>query len=91
MKISAPEGWTDDMKITLPAGKRELDLVLRVLAALIKRERLASLLPVLKGEFALKDDDVALAIDRIQGGVVRAVTGHSSNGQAVQARCVRGA
>ena len=74
-----PEGWTDDMRVPLPPGKREVELVVKVLDALVKREPIDSLEPVMRAEYGLSDNQIALVFDRVQAGVVRAITGHSSN------------
>jgi hypothetical protein len=75
--MTIPEGWTDDMNIPL-VGATADDVVEFILA----RAPLADytdvdyegLLLAVAERFAISQDDAALALDRTQGGVVRART-----------------
>ena len=77
--MNLPEGWTDDMRVTLRQGRTEAELVTLVMDALMKRRDLLSLVPTMHDDFGMNDDDIELAFDRIQGGIVRAITGNSAN------------
>jgi hypothetical protein len=76
-RMTIPEGWTDDMNILL-VGATADDVVEFILA----RAPLADytdvdyegLLLAVAERFAISQDDAALALDRTQGGVVRART-----------------
>ncbi|WP_433796570.1 hypothetical protein [Actinoplanes sp. CA-252034] len=71
--------WTDDLAVRLARGTTAQALVRFLRAAdgdgLSRREVLA----VLTERFALSFDDARLALDRVQGGVVRASSGNPAN------------
>ena len=77
--MELPEGWTDDMRVQMRTDRKEIDLVAIVMKALINREDLKHLIQTMHDEFGLSEEDTALALDRIQGGIVRAITGNPKN------------
>lgn len=76
---NVPEGWTDDMTIVVPTGRRIDDIVDYVLQATIRRETPSNTVRHLIQEFGLTQSDAQLALDRTCGGVVRAATGRQEN------------
>jgi hypothetical protein len=77
--MNLPDDWTDDMVVAVRPGRTENELVELVMDALIERRNLASVIPIMHDDFGLTDDDIKLAFDRIQGGIVRAITGNPEN------------
>jgi hypothetical protein len=77
--MNRPDDWTDEMIVALRPGRTENELVALVMDALIERRNLASVIPIMHDDFGLTDDDIGLAFDRIQGGIVRAITGNPEN------------
>jgi hypothetical protein len=74
-----PAGFTDDMSVPLPPGRTPEHVVDFVLAANERGQEHAALVAAVAGEFELSADDAALAIDRVGGGFVRAMTGNRHN------------
>jgi len=77
--MSIPEGWTDDMRVSLAPGKTIPELVSLIMDALAKGDAPPDLVPVLTEEFGMTIEDVNLAFDRVPGGIVRALTGNIAN------------
>lgn len=77
--MNLSEGWTDDMRVALRQGRTESELVALVMDALIKRRDVMSLVPIMREDFGMTEDDIELAFDRIQGGIVRAIIGNAAN------------
>lgn len=75
----APDGWTDDLSIELRAGRTVEELVAYVLEARQKEIDYETLLAGLGAEFGLCPEHSELALDRVNGGIVRAWTGNKSN------------
>jgi hypothetical protein len=71
--------WTDDLSVRLARGTSAHALVLYLRAADEQRTRRREVLGVLTERFALPFDHARLAMDRVQGGVVRASTGNLAN------------
>ena len=79
-----PEGWTDDLSVQVRPGRTIEELVDFILATDLARglgtaEDFDHLVRALGNEFDLSIEDSELAIDRVQGGVVRARTGNEAN------------
>ena len=74
-----PEGFTDDMTVSVRPGRTAGELVDKVMSWLSEKRDLAALAGVLREEFGLSEEDAALALDRVQGGIVRALTGTREN------------
>ncbi len=71
--MGIPEGWTDDMSISLPVGlatEQVVDVVLARELACVEYAQIHSELIAL----GLSSDDAELAHDRVLGGLVRAGT-----------------
>ncbi len=76
--MSIPNGWTDDMNIELPKHatlEGVVDLVLSMQEEGATPDQIAMRLIETIG---LSESDAALALDRVQGGAVRASTNHSN-------------
>lgn len=75
--MTIPEGWTDDMTIPL-VGTSADDVVAFILAraplADYSKVDYEGLIDTVAARFGISQDDAALALDRTQGGVVRART-----------------
>jgi len=74
-----PEGWTDDMNITVGGGHNLEELVDYVLETSIRSESTAAMAQHLSEEFGLSPADAELARDRVYGGVVRAASRQKAN------------
>lgn len=74
-----PDGWTDDMNISLPADRTEAQVVDFVLARAEAGTTGEALVAALQDEFQVTADDAELAVDRIYGGLVRAYTRNRAN------------
>ena len=77
--MTLPEGWTDDMSVRIAAGKTEEDLTLRIMSALRDRASTSDMMNICMEDFGLTEDDADLAIDRVHGGIVRAITCNPKN------------
>ena len=75
----APEGWTDDLSISLPPGRTIEEVVDFVLSADERTQDHAEVLDGLGVEFGLSIDDAELVVDRVAGGVFRARTRSPDN------------
>jgi hypothetical protein len=74
-----PEGLTNNMSVPLPPGRTPEQVVDFVLTANERGQEHAALVAALSAEFSLSDDHAELAVDRVGGGMVRAMTGSPSN------------
>jgi len=74
-----PTGFTDDMSVPLPPGRTPEQVVDFVLTNNERGREHAALVAALSTEFGLSADDAELAIDRVGGGFVRAMTGNRDN------------
>ena len=77
--MEIPEGFTDDMTVTIRPGRSLEELAATVMAWLLERRDLNTCIPALQKDFGLSEEDALLALDRIQGGIVRALTGNPEN------------
>jgi hypothetical protein len=75
----SPVEWTDDLTVRLARGTTARGLVSYLRGADGRGDRRRDVLAVLTERYALPFDDARLAIDRVQGGVVRAATGNPAN------------
>lgn len=76
--MTAPDGWTEEMSIELPAGV-SLD---SVVSAILERERDGVPYDAILSELAslgIPERDAQLAHDRVLGGLVRAATLNRAN------------
>lgn len=74
-----PEGWTDDLNITVDADHNLDEVVEYVFQSVIRHDTGAVITRHLCEKFALSPADAELALDRTHGGVVRAATGRTDN------------
>jgi hypothetical protein len=77
--MAIPEGFTDDMTGSIRPGRTAEELVAEVMEWLLARRDLDALVRVLEQDFGLSEEDALLALDRVQGGIVRALTGTREN------------
>jgi hypothetical protein len=76
---SLPEGWTDDMTICLPPGRRVEEFVEFVVQQALAGQADADTESELVRVFELSPEEAALVRDRVFGGIVRAATGNLAN------------
>ena len=72
--MTIPEGWTDDMSVEIIEGKTEEQLTLALMDSLRKRDSYEAMIGICTSAYGLTEDDSDLAIDRVQGGIVRALS-----------------
>ncbi|MET1255316.1 hypothetical protein [Aliikangiella maris] len=77
--MTLPEGWTDDMSVEIIEGKTEEQLTFALMDSLRKSDSYESMIRMCVSDYGLVEDDADLAIDRVQGGIVRALTGLIDN------------
>jgi hypothetical protein len=77
--MTIPEGWTDDLTISLPPGRTVDELATRIMRSLIVHTPFEEIYLDTRKAFSLSSDDAHLAIDRVQGGIIRALTGRLDN------------
>ncbi len=71
--------WTDDMRVSIPAGRTVADVVDLVLRRAAEGRPAAEIEAALVTELGLSADDAALARDRAFGGIVRGGTRNEAN------------
>jgi hypothetical protein len=76
--MSIPSGWTDDMNIVLPEHATLEGVVDLVISMEKEGATLDQIEMRLIESVGLSENDAALAVDRVQGGALRAST-HRSN------------
>jgi hypothetical protein len=74
-----PEGWTDDLTVALAPGRTVEDLVEHVIQAALRSVDASVLEREVRVAFGLSEDDAALALDRVFGGITRAATRNPAN------------
>lgn len=79
MKSKLPDGWTHDMNISVGAGLSQIEVADYVLDSLLGGIDLEDIHAGLIQTFSLTCADAELALDRSQGGIIRALTGSMSN------------
>ena len=77
--MSIPEGWTDDMSVDIKTGKTNKELSDSLIKALDQRFSFEKMISICINEFGLSEGDADLAIDRVQGGIIRAITCNEAN------------
>jgi hypothetical protein len=77
--MTIPEGWTDDMTVRMDPKRPVSDLVQTVMAGLASERPLEMIRAEIASDFGVHEDDLDLALDRVQGGIVRALTGNPEN------------
>lgn len=71
--------WTDDLSIALPPHRTAQQVAARVMLLLLVHTPTEHICYDLQHEFHLCEDDAWLAVDRVQGGIIRALTGRPDN------------
>ncbi len=79
MNTEVPEGWTDDMTISIRNGQSHEQVANWLLSSFESGKRFESVLEELVEKFGVSESDADLALDRARGGIVRAVTGNPNN------------
>lgn len=69
----------DDMRVTIRPGRTVEELVAEIMEWLLARRDLDALVRMLEQDFGLNEEDADLALDRVQGGIIRALTGNREN------------
>ncbi len=71
--------WTDDLSIRMDAAHSVEELVQFVMTRLMSREPAETIIAAIAAEFSVHSEDLDLVLDRVQGGIVRAVTANPDN------------
>lgn len=74
-----PQGWTDEMNISVGAEHILHEVVEYIFVAAVRHDTPAEITRHLCNNFGLTQADAELALDRFHGGVVRAATGRADN------------
>ena len=77
--MNIPEGWTDDMSVNITTEKSDQELSVTLIESLKKRDSYDDMKKICHDIFGLSDEDAELAMDRVQGGIVRAITCNLKN------------
>ena len=78
-RMNLPEGWTDDMNVTIRKGRTIQELARAVMGRLGEFEGESAIVSAIALEFEMSEADAWLAFDRVQGGIVRALTTRRDN------------
>lgn len=76
---SSPPDWTDNLSVSLRAGRTVDELVDCIFLAIEQSRKHEALIAELGLEFGLSHDDAEVAVDRVCGGIFRARTGNRAN------------
>jgi hypothetical protein len=77
--MTLPDGWTDDMNVTIRSDRTLLDLARTVMERVADFNGGPEMVPAVAREFGMSEADAVLAFDRVQGGIIRALTGRRDN------------
>jgi hypothetical protein len=77
--MAIPDGWTDDKNVTIRADRTAPELVLAVMGLVQNIHGGPEMVGQIAREFGMSDEDARLAFDRVQGGIVRALTARQDN------------
>ncbi len=77
--MTLPEGWTDDLSVTIRADRTYLELTKAVMDLVKDIDCPPGAVLAIAREFGMSHEDAMLAFDRVQGGIVRALTTRSDN------------
>ncbi|MBA4387015.1 MAG: hypothetical protein C0404_03480 [Verrucomicrobia bacterium] len=71
---------TDELRLHFRLGrKNEVEVVALVMDALIRRDDFKALATLMRDEFKLTDNEISLALDRIERGIAQALSGEPEN------------
>ena len=71
--------WTENLSVNLRPGRTLDELVGHILVAREEDRQHELLIADLREHFGLSAEDAELAVDRVCGGIVRAMTGNRAN------------
>jgi hypothetical protein len=77
--MAIPEGWTDYMNVTIRSDRTILDLTKAVMKSVQNFNGEPEVVRETAREFGMSDSDAWLAFDRVQGGIIRALTARPNN------------
>ncbi len=77
--MAIPEGWTDDMNVTIRTDRTILELTRAVMESVKKFNGEPEIVRATASEFGMSESDAWLAFDRVQGGIIRALTARLDN------------
>jgi hypothetical protein len=77
--MALPDGWTDDMNVTIRADRTAPELVSAVMGLVQNFHGGSEMVEQIAREFGMSDEDARLAFDRVQGGIIRALTARWDN------------
>jgi len=77
--MALPDGWTDDMNVTVRQDRTILELARTVMERLRSFDGEPELVLATASEFGMSEGDAWLAFDRVQGGIIRALTTRRDN------------
>jgi len=76
--MALPEGWRDDMNVTIREDRTILELTRAVMEDVKKFNGETEIVHATASEFGMSESDAWLAFDRVQGGIIRALTARLS-------------
>lgn len=77
--MAIPEGWTDDMNVTIRPDRTILELTRTVMESVQNFNGEPGVVRGIASEFGMSESDAWLAFDRVQGGIIRALTARPNN------------
>jgi hypothetical protein len=77
--MAIPEGWTDDMNVTIRPDRTILELTKAVMESVQNFNGEPEIVRATASEFGMSESDAWLAFDRVQGGIIRALTTRQNN------------
>jgi hypothetical protein len=77
--MNIPSDWTDDVSVNLKQGKSYEELTFILMDSIRNKGKLEAVLLICTDEFGLSNEEGELAIDRVQGGIIRAISCNPKN------------
>lgn len=77
--MALPDSWTDDVNVTIRANRTPPELVLAVMGLVQNIHGGSEMVDQIAREFGMSEEDARLAFDRVQGGIIRALTARWDN------------
>ncbi|KAA6460991.1 hypothetical protein DYQ86_12010 [Acidobacteria bacterium AB60] len=78
-EMTLPEGWTDDRNVTIRKDRTIPELTIAVMKVLDEFEGESAIVCAIAEDFGMTESDAWLAFDRVQGGIIRALTTQPGN------------